>query len=129
MLHYLYKKYLEDIPKFGTLNIKDILVEDDYPILVTCTNKDDKLFLCLFKTTTPEEWVMQIVETNDNILTKLTDGKISVRKAYMKAINDKLYIVRVLKDLDESPIVHETYKISKMNKKDLPAKVFLSNDD
>ena len=73
---YIPKPYFEDVPQMGDLYLDYIFFENDYPILFTCYNKSEDLFLCLcFDNYKEQSWYITSVTSND--IESLVYGRIS----------------------------------------------------
>ncbi len=122
---YIPKPYFENIPKMGSLMLDCIFVENGYPILFTCSN-DEKLYLCLCRTTYKEQkWIVS--EINIDILEKLLKNEISIYYA-LKNDKGKACIVRWEKDIGYDSFRVDMAKF--LDDTDLPDKdVFLDDDE
>lgn len=77
---YIPVPYFKGIPIMGDLEMDNIFLEIEYPILFTCRNKE-KIFLCICRTVIEEQkWV--ISEITIEVLQKLIENKISIYDAF-----------------------------------------------
>ena len=121
---YIPNPYFKNIPKLGDLEMDNIFLENGYPVLFTCKNRE-KIFLCVCRTVIDiQKWV--ISEINIQILDDMINNVISIHDAFVKN-NGYACIARWSKTNR-----HEEYEVIKSNmlsEKDLPEKdVFLDDD-
>lgn len=84
--------YFKNLQYIGDLKMSYIIFHYEYPILFTCTDKNNTLYLCVCCEIRKEQrWI--ITQTNNEELLKMLEDKITIREAF---INKKFnhYIVR-----------------------------------
>ena len=121
---YIPSPYFKGIPQMGNLEMDNIFLENGYPVLFTCRNKD-KIYLCICRTLVEEQkWV--ITEITFDILKKLIENKVSIYDAF-KNSGGCFCIARWKKSTQ-----CEEYDVSmsgNISDEDLPdQKVFLDDD-
>lgn len=118
--------YFKNVPDIGDLKIKEVFVENGYPILFTCSSDNNDLFLCLCREIYGEQkWV--ISQVNDSLLHEMETGKISVYNVFKNNKNQKSFYV-FWKNEDGKNTRYKILKSScEIEDKDLPEKDFFLN--
>lgn len=110
------KVYFNDIVGIGELRIDYMIFEFDYPVLFTCMDKFDTLYLCLCCDIRLEQRFI-ISKTNEERVIDLLSDKITIREAFKNEV-DENYIVRYSKDQPEG--IFQKVKFDEINELDLP---------
>ena len=77
---YIPVPYFKNVPKMGDLEMDNVFLENDYPVLFTCKNKE-KIYLCICRTVIEEQkWIVS--EIDFEILQQLIENKISIYSAF-----------------------------------------------
>lgn len=85
------EKIFRKIPKFKNIHLDTVLFESRYPILFTCVcGRDVYLFVCCLFTNEVVKWIG--TKTNDDILIKLLENKITIRDSFVTGNNKKIMI-------------------------------------
>ena len=71
------------IDKLGELRIDVVLFESYYPILFTCLNENNDLFLCVCCQSNKEGRKWLITKTTPNIVVKVLKNQLTVREAFL----------------------------------------------
>lgn len=78
---YIPQPYFKLVPLIGDLTLDHIIVADDYPILFTCFNKKDSLYLCLcYNDVGKQEWVIAPITVQG--LEQLINDQLSIYDAF-----------------------------------------------
>lgn len=82
-----------DFHEIGKLKMDTILFESFYPILFTCTNNENKLFLCVCCTHNKEIqiWLLRMITPLTVI--DLLENRITIRDAFLSSKDDKYTII------------------------------------
>lgn len=73
-----------EIEKIGMLKVDRVLFESYIPILFTCTNEENELFLCVCcqANATGKKWL--ITKTSPQVIINLLKDNITIREAFLK---------------------------------------------
>lgn len=122
---YIPEPYFKDIPIIGNLSVDFVFIENGYPVLFTCKNKDS-LYLCLCRTVIDEQkWILSEIDLT--ILEQLINNTMSVYSAF-KAKMGHACIAKWRKDnpKEEYLVIHSDL----IEDTDLPDKdLFLDGED
>lgn len=85
-----------ELNRYGELVIDKILFEASYPILFTCVNDKEDLFLvvCCQNNKDGKKWLL--TQTREKIIIDMLEDKISIREAFLK--NSESQITVLLKE-------------------------------
>ncbi|MFQ6794591.1 hypothetical protein [Thomasclavelia sp.] len=83
---------LKKINEFDKLTIDCILFEAQYPILFTCTDSQDNLYLIICCQVLSKEITLIGTKTSSDIIIDLLSNKITIRKAFEEFENEKFII-------------------------------------
>lgn len=110
------KPFFKSIIDIGSLNIEYIIFEDDYPILFTCRDKNNQLYLCVCCDIIKEQrWI--ISKTDIKTIVGMLTNKITLRNAFKNDTNEHYIVIWNYKDeKDKSKKV----KYEEIDKSDLP---------
>jgi len=93
---YVKKSSLETSDKniniFG-FKVDKVFVEGSYPILFTCTDEENGLFLCSCCQNNAEARKWLVTKTDKNIIVSMLENKITMREAFFEYRNDKYTII------------------------------------
>lgn len=122
---YIPNPYFPNIPQLGNLILDYIFVEDGHPLLFVCKN-NSKLYLCICRTTTPEQkWIMS--EVNIGILLEMTKRKITIADAFRRA--NKISCIAKWSKANPNE-QYNVFPTSELQDSDLPnSNLYLSEDD
>ncbi len=81
-----------DNNNIGNLKYDKILFESYYPILFTCLNKDNDLFLCVCCQNNKDIKKWLITKTSPEIIIKLLSDQITIRESFLKFTDIQLSI-------------------------------------
>jgi hypothetical protein len=86
------KKVFYETQKYGKLYIDKILFETYLPILFTCKNDMNDIFICVCcqDNENGKKWL--ISETDGKVMVELLQNKLSIREAFLKNVGLKLSI-------------------------------------
>lgn len=85
------------IKDFSELKIDTVLVEEEQPILFTCTDSKHNVYLALCPFDNYERIMWFLTKTNYDVLINLLNDKITIYDAF-KAVSDNKYIIIYNKD-------------------------------
>lgn len=112
---YIPKPYFKNVPSMGDLQMDNIFLATDFPVLFTCRN-NDRLFLCVCRTIIEEQkWV--ISEIKSETLNKMIKNQISIYDAFKSGVascivswnnNDKKKNIALLKALILMILIYRT---------------------
>lgn len=101
-----------------------ILFEAKYPVLFTCLDQNDVLYLVSCYTVDAEKRVWVIVETTEETVIKLLENRIQVYSAFTR--ND--YVYQVIKFVGNEPVDTKKF-LSEINIKILPNAGYYMDSD
>lgn len=121
---YIPNPYFKNIPKMGNLEMDHIFLENGYPVLFTCKNKN-RIFLCICRTVIDvQKWV--ISEIDLQTLSNLINNVTSIYDAFKSGKN---YACIVKWDKVNKQEEYEVLKCNMLSDSDLPKKkVFLDDE-
>lgn len=73
-----------ELKKYGELKIDNVLFEANYPVLFTCVNENDVLFLVVCCQNNAEKTKWLITKTTEEIVIDMLKDGISIREAFLK---------------------------------------------
>ena len=100
--------YFKGLQVLGDLAIDYILFKVDFPVLFTCENKNNKLYLCLCCDIRKEQrWI--ITGTTTDVIIQLLSNKLTIQDAFLNSGSNIFTITKQLKT--EDYIVEDSYDI------------------
>ncbi|MBV7271642.1 hypothetical protein JMF89_04060 [Clostridiaceae bacterium UIB06] len=112
------KPYFENIKGVGSLDIEYIIFESEYPVLFTCRDTYNNLYLCLCCDIRNEQrWI--ISKTNSQVVIDMLSDKITLYDS-LRSPYDKNYVV-TWSYVEQKETVLEC-QFSEMDELDLPVK-------
>lgn len=110
------KIYFNNIVGIGNLRIDYIIFEFDYPVLFTCVDNLNNLYLCVCCDIRSEQRFI-ISKTKEKRVIDLLSDRITIREAFENEF-DENYIVKYSKEKPEG--ISKRVKFNKINPLDLP---------
>lgn len=110
--------YFNNVIGIGNLKIDNIIFDYEYPVLFTCLDNSNKLYLCVCCEIREEQrWI--VTKVDENILIKLLSDEITIWDAFNNRYDDN-YIIRYFGEGKEEK--SEKVKFKDIDKEDLPTK-------
>ena len=105
------KKVFYETQKYGKLYIDKILFETYLPILFTCKNDMNDIFICVCcqDNENGKKWL--ISETDGKVIVELLQNKLSIREAFLKNVGLKLSIFLMDKIIEKNMIIQIGHRI------------------
>ena len=82
-----------DFPEIGKLKIDKVLFESFYPILFTCTNNKNELYLCVCCTRKEQLQIWLLTKTTPAVVIDLLENNITMRDAFFAVEYDRYTII------------------------------------
>lgn len=87
------KDNLFDIDNLGQLTIDKVFFENTYPILFTCVNEKNDLFLCVCCQNNIEAKKWLVTKTTAEIIINLLEDKMTLRDAFLQYSNFQYVVI------------------------------------